>query len=677
MLLQNALRNALRGVRCLLVMCLGLSLAAQGAPEAGPSRFSLENKYISYRVELREGKEPEVTIVNKLLGQTHVFDSPLFMVLTEDRLADISRSQVHEIKTSAEPGATQTAQMSTTCERAGLSISVLYELDPDAFYLRKTLGISRLQPGQVVVNRIDVDILRVPEPKEVLEFPGLGQPIYYRDLFFGVEYPACTILHDGRGRLRVGYEYGLPVGLSAVSSHTAVIGVSPEGNVSRSFMSYVDTIRYRPPQPFILWNSWYDLREFDEKACLESLRLLREKLCLPYGIKLDSIVLDDGWDDHRSLWRVASDRFPSGFAEIEKESLKIATGMGLWLSPWGGYGEAQKERIAHGEAEGFEMLKSPRFRREGFCLAAPRYKRRFQECAISFLRDYATNYFKFDGFPSFCEDRLHGHRVGTYSQMALTDAFIEILDALKARKRGLFINITTGTWHSPWWLQHADSVWMQGSDYGHDGWGSVRQKFITYKDWRMHVAFRENRAQYPLNALMTVGILKGRHDTDAYRTPEQDESERDWQDHVMMSLGMGTMHLELYISPSIMSDKELAFLAQRIKWWLDNARVFTHTKMILGNPHAGETYAYVHFPQDEKAPAKGFIFVRNPSLEKKEAVIPLDDSIDLPNRARQLLLRKIYPVEEPSAEDAVRGATFRVELQPLETRVVEVQWKGD
>ncbi len=652
--------------------------ARQAFPEqaaaAGTQRFRIENKHLSYEVEFREGEDAQVTIVNKALDRKHVFSSPLFLVMTAERLANISRSKVHEVKTSTSPEGVQTARLTTTYLRGGLAISVLYELEPDDFFLRKTLGISRLEAGQDVVSRIDVDVVRVPEPKDVVEFAGLGQPVYYQDLFFGVEYPGCTILHDGRGRIRVGYEYGLPVELSATSSQAAVIGVAPEGNVGKSFLTYVDRMRARPAQPFVLWNSWYDLRDFDEKACLESIRLLRERLCQPCGIRLDSIVLDDGWDDHTTLWKVAKDRFPSGFEKIEGEALKIARGIGIWISPWGGYGEAQKQRMSYGTAQGFEVLQAPGFRQEGFCLAAPRYNKRFRDCAIGFLKDYDVNYFKFDGFPSFCQNPSHGHRVGQYSQMALTDAFLDILDSLRKEKRGLFINITTGTWHSPWWLEHADSVWMQGADYGLDGWGSVRQKSITYKDWRMYIAFRENKAQYPFNALMTVGIVKGRYDTDSYRTPEDDESEKDWQDHVMMNLGMGTMHLELYISPSIMSDKELAFLGEKIRWWSDNARVFAHSTMVLGNPHLGEVYAYVHFAQDEQPPHKGFLFLRNPSLEKKDAAIVLDDSIDLPRGAARLRLKTVYPGQESSSREVARGEKVSLALEPLETRVIEAEW---
>jgi len=670
----NTMQRMVRTTTILSLCLIYASLSNWASAESQPSRFILENKYLSYEVELREKQEAKVTIVNKSLDEKHILSSPVFMVMTEDRLANISRSKIERVKVSEAGDVVQTAQIVASCPRAGLAISVMYELDADAFFLRKTLAISRLESGETLVTRIDVDVVRVPEAEEVIEFAGLGQPVYYRDLFFGVEYPACTLLHGGGGRIRVGYEYGLPVGLSTTASHAAVIGVAPEGDVGKAFMEYVDTIRSRPPIPFILYNSWYDLRDFDEKACLESVGFLREKLCQPYGIRLDSIVLDDGWDDHRSLWRVAKDRFPTGFMRIEKESLKIAGRMGFWLSPWGGYGEAQKKRIAYGKAEGFELLRSPGFRREGFCLAAPRYNKRFRECAMGFLRDYDTNYLKFDGFPSFCQDPSHGHRIGQYSQMALTDAFIGILDSLKKQKRGVFINITTGTWHSPWWLKHADSVWMQGADYGHDGWGNVRQRSITYKDWRMHIAFREQKAQFPLNALMTVGIVKGRYNTDSYRTNDRDESEKDWQDHVMMNLGMGTMHLELYISPSIMSEKELAFLAEKIKWWLDNAAVFSQTKMILGNPHAGEVYAYVHFPREDQPLHNGFIFIRNPSLEKKKAKVVFDDSIDLPKKVRRVRLKKIYPAGVPSPRRVSRGETIAPELEPLETRVLEVEW---
>ena len=673
---KKALRRKVQALALFVFFLVRFWALHEVSAESQPSRFVMENKYLSYGVELRENEHAEVTIVNKLLKEKHVLSSPVFMVMTEDRLATISRSTIHKVSTSGDGDKVQMAQIVASCPRAGLAISVMYELDAGDFFLKKTLSISRLEAGERVVTRIDVDVIRVPEPKEVMEFAGLGQPVYYRDLFFGVEYPACTLLHDGRGRIRVGYEYGLPVGLSTTASRTAVIGVAPEGDVSTSFLKYVDTIRLRPPLPFVLYNSWYDLRNFDEKACLESVRLLREKLCRRHGVRLDSIVLDDGWDDHRSLWRVAKNRFPMGFTRIERESLMIANGMGFWLSPWGGYGEGRKQRIEYGKGQGFELLQSPGFRQEGFCLAAPRYNKRFRECAMGFLGDYRTNYFKFDGFPSFCKNRAHRHRTGQYSQVALADAFIDILDSLKKRQRGVFINITTGTWHSPWWLKHADSVWMQGADYGHDGWGSVRQRSITYKDWRMHIAFREKKAQYPLNALMTVGIVKGRQDTGSYRTYEQDESQKDWRDHVMMNLGMGTMHLELYISPSIMSDEELAFLGEKIKWWLDNAAVFSHTKMILGNPHLGEVYAYVHFPQEEGAVHKGFVFIRNPSLEKKTAKIVFDDSIDLPKNVQRVQLKKIYPAGATSTREASRGGALSFELEALEAHVLEVQWDG-
>ncbi len=660
-----------------LVVCLACMWPLHRVFAESPrSRFVLENRYLSYEVELREGEDARVTIFNKSLNQKHVLSSPVFMVMTENHLASISSSKIHEVRTFEADKGFQTAQIVTSCHRAGLAVSVQYELEDDAFFLKKRLAISRLEAGVTLVTRMDVDVVQVPDAKEVMEFPGLGQPVYYRDIFFGVEYPACTLLHNGRGRIRVGYEYGLPVDLSTTSSHTAVIGVAPHGNAGKSFMKYVDTIRCRPPQPFILWNSWYDLRDFDEKACLESVRLLRAKLCQRYGIRLDSIVLDDGWDDHRSLWRVAKKRFPMGFVRVQKESLKIASGMGFWLSPWGGYGEARKERIAYGRKQGFELLQSPGFRQEGFCLAAPRYNARFRQCAMGFLRDYTTNYLKFDGFPSFCLNPAHGHRVGQYSQVAMTDAFIGILDSLKKKNRGLFINITSGTWHSPWWLAHADSVWMQGADFGHDGWGSVRQRSITYKDWRMYIAFREKKAQFPLNALMTVGIVKGRFDTGCYRAPEKHETQKDWQDHVMMNLGMGTMHLELYISPSIMSDKELAFLAEKIKWWLDNAGVLAHTKMILGNPHLGEVYAYVHLPEEDGAARKGFIFIRNPSLEKKKASVLLDDSIELPRKVRRLRVKRIYPAGASPTRELARGTELSLELEPLETRVLETQWES-
>jgi len=63
----------------------------------------------------------------------------------------------------------------------------------------------------------------------------------------------------------------------------------------------------------------------------------------------------------------------------------------VWLSPWGGYSTAKKERIAAGEKAGYETVKG------GFALSAPKYYGLFESTCLEMISKYGVNQFKFDG----------------------------------------------------------------------------------------------------------------------------------------------------------------------------------------------------------------------------------------------------------------------------------------
>ena len=45
---------------------------------------------------------------------------------------------------------------------------------------------------------------------------------------------------------------------------------------------------------------------------------------------------------------------PDGFTPLRSIAQKYGIGLGVWLSPWGGYEEEKKQRIAYGEEHGYE-----------------------------------------------------------------------------------------------------------------------------------------------------------------------------------------------------------------------------------------------------------------------------------------------------------------------------------
>lgn len=110
---------------------------------------------------------------------------------------------------------------------------------------------------------------------------------------------------------------------------------------------------------------------------------------------VDSFLWDDGWDDQgqsggQELWNF-HDGLPQGFEAVGEEAAKIGSGIGVWLSPWGGYGSSKDHRLAKAVGMGYET------NRMGLSLAGHHYYARFRDIALEMVRRYNVNMFKFDG----------------------------------------------------------------------------------------------------------------------------------------------------------------------------------------------------------------------------------------------------------------------------------------
>ena len=60
-----------------------------------------------------------------------------------------------------------------------------------------------------------------------------------------------------------------------------VVGLAPAGQARRAFLYYLERERPRPYQPFLHYNSWYDIAwspfALNETNCLEAVRLFGER----------------------------------------------------------------------------------------------------------------------------------------------------------------------------------------------------------------------------------------------------------------------------------------------------------------------------------------------------------------------------------------------------------------
>ena len=72
---------------------------------------------------------------------------------------------------------------------------------------------------------------------------------------------------------------------------------------------------------------------------------------------------------------------------------------------------------------------------------------------------YGVNAFKFDGLAA------RAARTGEAGLTRDGDAMLRMIGELRAIRPDLYINQTTGTWPSPFWLLSVDSTWRGGSDH--------------------------------------------------------------------------------------------------------------------------------------------------------------------------------------------------------------------
>ena len=439
-------------------------------------------------------------------------------------------------------------------------------------------------------------------------------------------------------------------------TRSCVLGVAPPGQLRRAFLYYLERERPRPYQPFLHYNSWYDIawvdRKMNEAQCLDVIRLFGRELIEKHGVKLDSLVFDDGWDDNRSLWRFHNG-FPHGFTPLREAATRYGTAVGVWLSPFGGYAQARDERLKYGKTQGFEM------NRAGFSLAGPNYYARFREVCAAMIEKYGVNYFKFDGIAQGIFSTGAGQEFA-----ADVDGLLRLMADLRRLRPDLFVNVTTGTWPSPFWLFWGDSIWRNGDDMGFFGPGSARQQWITYRDLYTYRGVVRRAALYPLNSLMNQGICHARL---GYPTKFNADL-KDMADEMRSFFGTGTQLQELYITPQMLTPAMWDLLAEGAAWSRKNADVLADTHWIGGDPAKPEIYGYAAW-----SPRMGIVTLRNPSSAAATFSLDLGRVFELPAGAPQQYRLK-SPWKDPSArpERIVRaGRPESLRLAPFEFLMFE------
>jgi hypothetical protein len=546
------------------------------------------------------------------------------------------------------PGRQVTVQLEDFARR--LAVSWRAELRDGARYIRQELTIQSSKDIRVR----EIVLVDLPAPGATIIGSVKGSPIIIDRWYASAEHPLAVNAVDG-ARVRSSIVRELPLRPSTTLQLSSVIGTTRAGQLRRDFLAYVERERAHPYRPFLHYNSWYDLgyfSKFNEAEALAVIKAFGEELQRRRGVELDSFLFDDGWDDPKTLWGFHSG-FPRGFSGVREAAARYGAAPGVWMSPWGGYGKPKQDRLTNGKAKGFETNAG------GFALSGPVYYRRFLDTCLTMIRRYGVNQFKFDGTGN-ADRAFPGSAFGSDFEAA-----IALIETLRREKPDLYVNLTTGTYPSPFWLRWADSIWRDGEDHEFAGMGSKRQQWITYRDAQTFANVVRRGPLFPINSLMLHGLIFARSAKNLEIDPQND-----FPSEVRSYFGSGTQLQEMYVTPTLLKTANWDVLAESAKWSRRNAGTLVDTHWIGGDPAVLQPYGWASW-----AARGGIITIRNPSDKVQAMAIDVQEAFELPPDApRVYKARNAFPVARgrmiPS--QFIKTQSQRIDLQPFEVLTLEL-----
>ena len=441
--------------------------------------------------------------------------------------------------------------------------------------------------------------------------------------------------------------FPVPPGLPA---EQAVIDYSRTKNTSRSYTHY---------------NNWFDPAGKNLKG--DNLSAIHRQFLEALkgsGIQVDGMVPDNGWQDRKSVWQPAPGAFPEGMKDLNKlsETLRAqGSSLGLWMAA-----DGTTNDIGWGVKEGYVKAQPNAYFKQYFAhysLADVSYKSKLSKQIETLTEQTKVSYIKFDfnHLSNTVPTDRHGHQ-----------AEFEGFDfaTMSARNAGVFINATNWTWHSPAWLNYANTLWLLAGDDGFNGnWPELsgRAQATTDRDvyfWRMW-GDPADRPWFPISNIMTHGIIRNARGQMSFPT----DLPRDWADHVLMHYGRGTLLREWYLTPSTVTPDEWKSLIAVHQWTESRRNDMLNTCYVGGRPDEGQPYGYMGWARDGKT---GTLVARNPAAGQATLSVRLDSTTFFAGKKGEAWhARMVYPYRMELPTTYLGGETAEITIPGYETVALE------
>lgn len=388
-------------IRIALLAALACVLPWQVKGFAGSGdEWKLEDESIAWRGELIGGRLQPTRLDDKLnrnnlaltgecfrlvLGDGTVLKASDFQIQGAPRIETLKPDTASPILARHFPG----HKLIVNCFEPGKGLFAQWSviLREGSTYVRQELALSASKKDVLVK---EIELFRQKIPGAGTDGKVDGSPVVAGNFFCAYENPMARNTADADGLVHCSFLRNAVLKNGETLTQSCVLGVVPKGRLRRGFLGYIERERAHSYRPFLHYNSWFDLRNYNEKQCVEAIDQLGRELTQKREVPVESFLFDDGWDDTHTLWNFNAG-FPNGFTPLKDEAARFHAGIGVWISPFGGYGGVRDERLRYGRARSFETNGN------GFSLSGPRYYQRFRDICMDMIRKYGVNEFKFDG----------------------------------------------------------------------------------------------------------------------------------------------------------------------------------------------------------------------------------------------------------------------------------------
>lgn len=578
------------------------------------------------------------------------------------------------------------------------------EIEDNNHYMHKYIEMMVAPEEQhlITVDYIDCEHMSIGTPEQQWTIgkiepaylssyhSALGQPVYVNGIFIGTEFPmAENNLVDNTVYCR--YFSGKRFDkLKLNCGHTfrtwsTVVGAARglELQVIREdFLNYIRDIS-RKIQPRFQYNSWYDhMHDITNENIIESFKEIEDNLSKTMVPPLDSYVVDDGFVDWKASFWTFNHKFPEELYPAATIARKFSSYFGLWNGPRGGYDDIKTPRF------GKQMQKAGmggynRAARD-VCVSSTEYIKNITEYYLENDRKFDINYWKLDGFLlKACPSKKHGHMTGGYNDMyqytEMWENWIDIFKKLRISReavgKDLWINQTSYCNASPWFLQWADSLWIQNSgdigfidkaDNGEKLSDKDVDRVLTYRDNCYHDFSVVRNYQFPHEFIYN-------HDPIYGNTAKIKMTDEEFRKYMLMMTTRGTAFWELYYSYNMFSPEKWQINADALRFVRNNYDVLKTSRFIGGSPKKGEAYGYSAWTED-----CGIVSLRNPSNRPQQFVLTLDKIIGTFDNANEFQKVMIYPYTTEIDDRVYKyGDNIVLTLAPLEAMIMKFSSKEE